>query len=149
MQQVGGIDLEVIPVDITYGLERICMLTQKASNLFDIKWNHNLTYSDLHLMREKECSRYNFEEADRKMYLEFFSMLEKEASRLLEKELLIPAYECVLKMSHIFNLLDARGAISVVERATFIGRIRSLSKKCAILYIKRYKKSKSKGRKIG
>ncbi|MFH1310733.1 MAG: glycine--tRNA ligase subunit alpha [Candidatus Omnitrophota bacterium] len=139
MQQIGGIDLEVIPIEITYGLERICMLIQKTTNLFDIKWNKDFTYGDLHIMREKEGSRYNFEEADRKMYLELFSMYEKEALRLLDKEILMPAYECVLKMSHAFNLLDARGAISVVERATFIGRVRSLAKKCAVLYVKKIK----------
>ncbi len=139
MQQVGGIDLDIIPVEITYGLERVCMLGQKVSNLFDIKWNDNLTYGDLHIIREKECSRYNFEEADRGMYLELFSMFEGEAKQVLEKELLVPAYECVLKMSHIFNLLDARGAVSVVERATFIGRVRSLAKRCAFLYIKKLK----------
>ena len=139
MQQVGGIDLDIIPIEITYGLERVCMLEQKVSNLFDIKWNDNLTYGDLHIIREKECSRYNFEEADRRMHLELFSMFEGEAKQLLEKELLVPAYECVLKMSHIFNLLDARGAVSVMERATFIGRVRSLAKRCAIIYIKKLK----------
>lgn len=139
MQQIGGIDLEVIPVEITYGLERISMLGQKTANLFDIKWNKNLTYGDLHTDREKEGSKYNFEEADTKMHLELFSMFEKEAAWLLEKEILLPAYECVLKMSHTFNLLDARGAVSVVERATFIGRVRSLAKKCAALYIKKQK----------
>lgn len=137
MQQVGGIDLDIIPVEITYGLERVCMLRQKVSNLFDIQWNASLTYGDLHIMREEEGSRYNFEKADRKMYLELFSMYEGEAKQLLEKELLLPAYECVLKMSHIFNLLDARGAVSVVERATFIGRVRSLAKRCAVLYMKK------------
>jgi len=137
MQQVGGIDLDVIPVEITYGLERVCMLGQKTSNLFDIKWNDNLTYGDLHKTREEEGSKYNFEEADRDMNLKLFSMFEEEAMRLLEKCLLLPAYEYVLKMSHVFNLLDAQGAVSVTERATFIGRVRSLAKKCAVLYIKK------------
>lgn len=137
MQQTGGIDLEIIPVEITYGLERICMLTQKISSLFDIKWNKHLTYGDLFLEREKECSRYNFEEADTKMYARLFPEYETEAARLLEKELLIPAYELVLKMSHIFNLLDARGAVSVMERANFIGRIRTLAKRSAVLYMKK------------
>ena len=139
MQQIGGIDLEIIPVEITYGLERICMLTQGVRSFFDIRWNKDISYGDLHSEKEREGSKYNFEEADTNMHLQLFTLYEKQAIQLLEKNILIPAYENVLKMSHTFNLLDARGAISVVERATFIGRVRTLAKKCAVLYIKKSK----------
>ncbi|HDM37674.1 MAG TPA: glycine--tRNA ligase subunit alpha [Candidatus Omnitrophica bacterium] len=142
MQQVGGIDLKEIPCEITYGIERIVMFLQNKYNLFDLKWNEDLTYGQLHKNNEKELSKYNFEDADVELYLRLFNQYEKEAQRLIECDLVIPAYECVLKISHIFNILDARGAISVTERPTFIKRVRNLASQCAKRYVDKDAKKK-------
>lgn len=134
MQQIGGLDLDQIPCEITYGLERIAMFLQNKYNLFDLEWTDNITYGELHTQREKECSEFNFEKADIDLHLNLFQLYEKQAKELLEDSLVIPAYECVLKISHIFNILDARGAISATERPTFILRVRKLAAKCAQCY---------------
>lgn len=142
MQQIGGIDLEDIPCEITYGLERIAMFLQNKYNLFDLDWTDDVKYGLLHKEREEEFSRYNFEEANVELHLKLFELYEKEAENLINKNLVIPAYENVLKISHIFNILDARGAISATERPTFISRVRKLASKCAQLYYQRNEKRK-------
>ncbi len=134
-QQCGGIDLDVISAEITYGLERIAMFLQDKKSMFDIRWGGNETYGDVHLEGEKEFSRYNFEEANIEILQRHFEEYEKEAKRLLEKGLVLPAYDFCLKASHTFNLMDARGAISVTERPRYIGRVRALAKACAEGYL--------------
>ncbi len=134
-QQCGGIDLKPIPGELTYGIERIAMYIQGVDNVYDLDWGGGLKYGDVHHQTEVEFSTYNFEEADTGMMLQLFDMFEKECIRLVEKELVFPAYDYVLKCSHSFNMLDARGAISVTERAHYIGRVRNLSRLCAEAYV--------------
>ncbi len=112
-QQVGGVDMVAVPAEITYGLERIAMFVQKVDCVYDLRWNDKITYGDVHHQGEVENSVYNFEVADVEMLSQVFSSYEKESSRLAEKELVLPAWDCVLKCSQIFNILDARGAVSV------------------------------------
>ncbi len=126
-QQAGGVDLKVIPVEITYGIERLEMFLEEKDNIYQLEWGGGKTYGDLRLQEEKEFSRYHFEEADREMLFRLFEMFEEEAENLLEKGLVLPAYDHVLKCSHTFNLLDARGAISVGERAKYILKIRDIA----------------------
>lgn len=135
-QQCGGFDLKPVSVEITYGLERLSMFIQKVNSVFDIKWTGNIKYGDVYHQGEVEHSKYNFELADVKMLFSMFFEFEKEAKRCIEEELVLPAYDYVLKCSHTFNLLDARGAISVAERTGYIARIRDLAKRCADRYIK-------------
>jgi len=135
-QQAGGIDLSPVPGEITYGIERIAMYLQDVDSVFSLKWNKDISYGDIHLTGEIEFSSYNFDGADKDMLLQLFDMYESESKRLLESELVLPAYDLCLKCSHTFNLLDARGAISVAERTAFIGRIRNLAKGCAAGYLK-------------
>ena len=135
-QQCGGIDLEVISCEITYGLERLAMFLEGKKSIFDIRWNQNVTYGEVHLQGEREFSKYNFEEANVEILLEHFNQFEAEGKRLLEKNLALPAYDFCLKASHTFNLLDARGAISVTERPRYIGRVRALARACAESYLK-------------
>jgi len=134
-QQVGGIDLAPVTVELTYGLERISMYLQNIDNVYDLKWNGTLKYGDVHLETEKQFSSYNFEASDKGRLFKWFDMYEQEARDLLEKELVLPAYDYTLKCSHAFNLLDARGAISVTERTGFIGRVRKLARLCAEGYL--------------
>jgi len=134
-QQCGGIDLKPIPGELTYGIERIAMYIQGVDNVYDLEWGGGIKYGDVHHQTEVEFSTYNFEEADTGMMLQLFDMFEKECIRLAEKALVFPAYDYVLKCSHAFNMLDARGAISVTERAHYIGRVRNLSKLCAEAYV--------------
>ena len=134
-QQCGGIDLKPIPGELTYGIERIAMYIQGVDNVYDLDWGGGIKYGDVHHQTEVEFSTYNFEEADTGMMLQLFDMFEKECVRLAEKALVFPAYDYVLKCSHAFNMLDARGAISVTERAHYIGRVRNLSKLCAEAYV--------------
>ena len=134
-QQIGGRELDKISCELTYGLERICMFIQDRFNVFDLEWQKGLTYGDIHKRHEIEYSKYNFDEADINMHLKMFESFEKEAKTLLDKKLVYPAYSFVLKASHAFNLLDARGAVSQSERPRYIGRIRSLAKRCAELYL--------------
>jgi len=139
-QQCGGIDLSPISGEITYGCERIAMYLQGVDNVYDLEWTDGIKYGDIHHQTEVEFSHYNFEEADTEMLFQLFDMYEKESHRLIEKELVFPAYDFVLKGSHTFNLLDARGAISVTERAGYIGRVRNMSKLCAEGYVKQREK---------
>jgi len=135
-QQVGGIDLSPVPVELTYGLERIAMYLQDIDNVFELQWNDHLKYGDVHLETEKQFSRYNFEESDKDRLFQWFDMYEKEAESLLAKDLVLPGYDYTLKCSHTFNLLDARGAISVTERTGFIARVRKLARLCAEGYVR-------------
>jgi glycyl-tRNA synthetase alpha chain len=136
-QQAGGIDLKPISVEITYGIERIAMYLQEVDNVFDIEWGERIKYGDIHYQSEVEFSIYNFEEADINMLFNLFDIYEKEGIRLIEREIVLPAYDYCLKCSHIFNLLEARGAISVTERTGYIGRVRNLASLCAKKYLDR------------
>lgn len=133
-QQVGGIDLKPVSVEITYGLERIAMYLQGVDNVYDLQWAEGIRYGDIHLQSEVEFSIYNFEKADIKMLFDLFFMYEREAKRLIVEGLVLPAYDYCLRCSHTFNLLDARGAISVTERTGYMGRIRNLARGCAEKY---------------
>ncbi|HCN20373.1 MAG: glycine--tRNA ligase subunit alpha [Planctomycetes bacterium RIFCSPHIGHO2_02_FULL_50_42] len=135
-QQVGGIELEPISLELTYGLERIAMFIQKKESVFDLTWSDGLTYGDVHHEDEVEFSTYNFEEADVQMHLKLFDTYEQEAKRLLDKDLVLPAYDYVLKCSHTFNVLDARKAIGVAQRTRYIARVRNLARRCAEGYLK-------------
>ncbi len=135
-QQVGGVDLDPPSVEITYGLERIAMFVQGKDSIFDIQWNDHVTWGDVYRQFEREFSVYNFEEAPVEKLKELFTFFESEAHRLLDRELLYPGYDHVLKLSHYFNLLDARGAISPTERAQYIARVRRLASRVARLYLK-------------
>ena len=135
-QQAGGIDLFPISGEITYGLERIAMYLQKVDNVFDLIWTPGIKYGDVHHQSEVEYSRYNFEVADVDMLFRLFEMYEREALRALDRKIVLAAYDYCLKCSHTFNLLEARGAISVTERTGFIARVRNITKMCAEAYIK-------------
>jgi glycyl-tRNA synthetase alpha chain len=134
-QQAGGIDLQVIPVEITYGLERITMILQGVPSVFDVKWNNTLTWGYVYRQNEIEYSRYNFESAPADTLASLFVTYEKEANRLFEEGLVDPGYDHTIKCSHLFNMLEARGAISISERAKYIGRVRALANKAAALYL--------------
>ncbi|MDH4101261.1 MAG: glycine--tRNA ligase subunit alpha [Nitrospirota bacterium] len=135
-QQVGGIDLKPISAEITYGTERIAMYLQGVNNVYDLEWIPGVKYGDVHHRGEVEFSRYNFEVADVAMHQRLFEMYEGECSRLIKEGLILPAYDFCLKTSHVFNMLDARGAISVTERTSYIGRVRHLARLCAEGYLK-------------
>ena len=136
-QQVGGIELDPISCEITYGLERIAMLAQGADSLYRVRYGPDTTYGALHLAAEREGSDYNFNHADVALHQELFGRYEQDAKRLLDAKVLLPAYEQLLRCSHTFNMLDARGAISQSDRPRFVLRIRSLAKRCAELYLDR------------
>ena len=128
-QKMTGTDCKPIPVELTYGLERICMFVQGKKNVFDIDWNDSgVKYRDVYLQSEKEFSAYNFDHANTESLLKNFEIAEKECKALLEQQLALPAYDQCLKASHIFNLLDSRGVIAVAERTGYISRIRDLAK---------------------
>ena len=133
-QQVGGIDCRPITGEITYGLERLAMYLQGVDNVYDLKWTETLHYGDVYHQNEVEQSTYNFEHSDAAFLFTAFGAHEKQAKYLIEQQLALPAYEQVLKAAHTFNLLDARGAISVTERAAYIGRIRNLARAVAQAY---------------
>lgn len=136
-QECGGYPCKPVSVELTYGLERIAMFIQKVDNIFDIIWTGKTKYKDLYLQQEKEHSVYNFESADVNLLINLFNSYEAEASRLLKENLILPAYDYILKCSHAFNILDARGAISVSERMSYILRIRKLARSCAKLYVEK------------
>ena len=133
-QQVGGLDCRPVTGEITYGLERIALYIQGVDSVFDLKWNENFSYGDIYHQNEVEQSAYNFKHANVDVLRPQFDNCEAACTQLLEEKLPLPAYEQVLKASHTFNLLDARGAISVTERARYIGRVRNLSKGVAQSY---------------
>ena len=135
-QQVGGQDVKPVAGEITYGLERLAMYIQGVENVYDVKWTENVTYGDVFHQNEFEQSTYAFDLSDEKLLFDLFEKYEAEAVRVIEKECVHAAYDYVLKCSHTFNLLDARGAISVSERTAFIGRVRRLARLCAEAYLK-------------
>jgi tetrameric-type glycyl-tRNA synthetase alpha subunit len=130
-QQVGGIELSPIMGEITYGVERITKILQNVDNVYDIKFNDSVTYAQVYHENEKQFSAYNFEVSTADTYFKLFDLYAKEAEVCLDRDLPLPAYDMVIKCSHIFNMLDARGAISVTERTAYIGRIRALAKRVA------------------
>ena len=135
-QQMTGIECKPVPVEITYGLERLCMFVQGKNNVFDLDWNNEgVKYKEVFFQAEKEFSAYNFEFANTDTLLKNFENTENECKSLLEKKLSLPAYDQCLKASHIFNLLDARGVIGVAERTGYITRIRELAKGCGALWL--------------
>ena len=135
-QQMTGIECKSVPVEITYGLERLCMFVQGKNNVFDLDWNNEgVKYKEVFFQAEKEFSAYNFEFANTETLLKNFENTENECKFLLEKKLSLPAYDQCLKASHIFNLLDARGVIGVAERTGYITRIRELAKGCGALWL--------------
>ncbi len=133
-QQAGGIELAPVSVELTYGLERICMYLQEKESVYDLMWNENVTYGHVFHQNEVEQSQYNFELSDPAMLLQLFNMYEKECKTLCEAKKPWPAYDYCLKCSHTFNLLDARGAISISERMAYILRVRSMARAIAHLY---------------
>ncbi len=136
-QQMTGIECKPVPVEITYGLERLCMFVQGKNNVFDLDWNNDgVKYKEVFFQAEKEFSAYNFEFANTGTLLKSFESTENECKSLLEKKLSLPAYDQCLKASHIFNLLDARGVIGVAERTGYITRIRELAKGCGALWLR-------------
>lgn len=134
-QQVGAIDCEIESAELTYGLERIALFLQEKDNVFDIDYTDNIKYGDIFKKAEYEHSVYSFEESDIQMLYTLFDTYEKEATKLVEKGLVLPAYDYILKTSHTFNLLDAKGAIGVSQRASYIARVRNMAKKLASAYV--------------
>lgn len=136
-QQVGGVALSPIPAELTYGLERICMYLQNVETFTDLTWTNNVSYADVHLQGEVEFSHYHFDQADTALLFRHFDEFEAEAKRLLELDLILPGYDFITKCSHTFNVLDARGAISVTERQKFILRVRTLARIAARAYVEK------------
>lgn len=134
-QQCGGFDVNPVSVELTYGLERIAAFSQKVDSVYDVEWAKGIKYGDIHKMSEIEHSKYNFELADTTIINNLFDLYQKEAVNMIKANLVLPAYDYVLKCSHAFNILDARGAISVTERTAYIGKIRRLARDCARLYL--------------
>ena len=135
-QQMTGLECKPVPVEITYGLERLCMFVQGKKDIFDLDWNNDgIKYKDVFFQSEKEFSAYNFEFANTDTLLKNFKTTESECKSLLDKKLSLPAYDQCLKASHIFNLLDSRGVIGVAERTSYINRIRELAKGCGSLWL--------------
>ncbi len=135
-QQAGGIELKPVAGELTYGIERIAMFLQGVDNVYDLEWTRGVTYGDIHHKSEVEWSIHNFEEADVALQLRLFEAYEQDSLRLIDKGLVLPAYDYCLKCSHTFNILDARGAIGVTERTHFIGRVRALARRSAEAYLK-------------
>src|SRR5690606_38354915 len=136
-QQIGGLEADPVAVEITYGLERLASYIQDKENVFDLVWVDDVTVRDIFHQPEFEHSTYSFDESDTEMLFTLFNLYETEAKRLIEKGLIFPAYDYVLKCSHTFNLLDARGVISVTERTSYIGRVRTLARMIAQAYVKK------------
>ena len=135
-QQMAGIECNPISVEITYGLERLCMFIQNKKNVFDLNWNDDgILYKDVFHQAEKEFSAYNFEHANTDSLFKMFDMLENEAKSMIDKKISLPAYDQCLKSSHVFNILDARGVISVAQRAEYIARIRDLTKEIGKIWV--------------
>ena len=135
-QQVGGLEVKPVALEITYGLERIAMYLQNVNSVFDVMWNNNLKYGDIYLQNEIEQSKYNFEYSTPERLFQMFDLCEAEAFSSLEAGIVLPAYDWVLKCSHTFNLLDARGVISKDERVNYINRVRTMAAQVAKLYVK-------------
>ncbi|MBR5304071.1 MAG: glycine--tRNA ligase subunit alpha [Candidatus Gastranaerophilales bacterium] len=139
-QQVGGLEVKPVVLEITYGLERIAMYLQNVDSVFDIKWNNELKYGDIYLQNEIEQSKYNFEYSTAESLFKMFDLASDEANKCMEAGIVLPAYDWVLKCSHTFNLLDARGVISKDERINFINRVRTLAAGVAKLYVEQREK---------
>ncbi|MEL7241169.1 MAG: glycine--tRNA ligase subunit alpha, partial [Cyanobacteria bacterium J06573_2] len=139
-QQCGGIDCRPVSIEMTYGLERLVMYLQEVEAITKIDWTDSIKYGDVHLQGEIEQCTYNFEASNPQMLLTLFNMYEEEAKQLTEKGLVLPSLDYIMKCSHTFNLLDARGVIAVTERTRYIGRIRSLARKVAQLYVEQREK---------
>lgn len=135
-QQVGGIELDTISLELTYGLERIAMFIQQKGSVFDLEWVDGCTYGDIHRQDEIQFSIYNFDMADTTLLFQLFDQYEKECGRLLKEGLILPAYDYVLKCSHTFNMLDARKTIGVTQRTGYIARVRNMARGCAEGYLK-------------
>jgi glycyl-tRNA synthetase alpha chain len=135
-QQAGGIELAPVSAEITYGIERIAMFLQGVESVYDLRWNEDVSYGDIHHRSEVEWSTHNFTAADVAMQRRLFEEYERESLRLVADGLVLPAYDYCLKCSHTFNILDARGAIGVTERTHFIGRVRALARRTAEAYLK-------------
>jgi glycyl-tRNA synthetase alpha chain len=153
-QQAGGVDLKPVSGELTYGIERIAMYLQGVENVFDLEWVKGVTYGDVHHKGEVEWSIHNFDEADIRLQYTLFDLYEAESLRLIEKGLVLPAYDYCLKCSHTFNVLDARGAISVTERQVLIGRVRNMARRVAEAYLRQreemgYPLMKKRGDKTG
>ncbi len=133
-QQCGGLDCRPVSIELTYGLERLTMYLQEVDAMAKIQWNDTLTYGDVHMQGEIEHSKYNFDESNAELLFILFNLYQQEAEQLMEKGLVLPSYDYVLKCSHTFNLLDARGVISVTERTRYIRQVRGLARKVAQLY---------------
>jgi len=134
-QQIGGISLKEIPLEITYGVERIAMYLQGVDNVYDVMWNESVRYGELFKENERQFSIYNFEVANTDVLFKLYDIYRQEFNNLIEKGLIFPAYEQLLKCSHTFNLLDARNVISVAQRQTYIRDIRTMASKCAKQFI--------------
>jgi glycyl-tRNA synthetase alpha chain len=135
-QEIGGVELNPVSAEITYGTERIAMYLQEVSNVFELQWTDTVRYGDIHHETEVQFSTYNFQAADVKVLMETFTGYEAEGKRLADQGLILPAYDCCVKTSHLFNLLDARGALSVAERIAYIARVRAVARMCAEGYVK-------------
>jgi glycyl-tRNA synthetase alpha chain len=140
-QQAGGLELDPVSTEITYGLERICMYIQGVDDIMEIEWGAGIKWGDIYYQPEKDFSVFNFEKADISMYFKIFDNYHKEAKRMLKEGLIFPSYDYVLKCSHIFNILDARGAVSVSERTSYIYRIRDIAREVAAEYVEAREKS--------
>jgi glycyl-tRNA synthetase alpha chain len=139
-QQCGGLDCNPVSIEITYGLERLTMYLQEVDAMAKIQWNDELTYGDVYMQAEIENSTYNFEASSSELLFKLFELYQQEAEQLMERELVLPSYDYVLKCSHAFNLLDARGVISVTERTRYIRQVRGLARKVAQLYLEQREK---------
>lgn len=136
-QQAGSLELNPVSAEITYGLLRICLFLQKVDSVMDIEWAEGVSWAEVNRQAEKDFSAFHFEAANTQLYFDLFGSFEKESARMLDEGLVLPAYDYVIKLSHIFNILDARGAISVTERTGYIARIRSLARKVAMKHLER------------
>jgi len=136
-QQAGSLELEPITAELTYGLLRICLYLQEVDDVMDIHWGGGVTWADVNRQAEEEFSAFHFETADTDMYFRLFQEYERSVAAQLDRALVLPAYDYVVKLSHVFNILDARGAVSVTERTGYIGRIRSLARRVALSYIEK------------
>ncbi len=139
-QQMGGLDVNPVAAEITYGLERIAMFIQRKATVFEVEWTSGVTYGEIRVQEEAEQSAYGFDEADVAALRGTFDVFESEARRLLDRGLILPAYEYVLKCSHLLNVLDARGAVGVAERTSLMARTRALARRCAEGYVARREK---------
>ncbi len=139
-QQCGGLDCKPVSIEITYGLERLTMYLQEVDAMAKIQWNDKLTYGDIYMQAEIENSTYNFEASSSELLFKLFELYQQEAEQLMERELVLPSYDYVLKCSHAFNLLDARGVISVTERTRYIRQVRTLARTVAQLYLEQREK---------